>query len=51
MLPPGTRISHEFLGEGEIMECDPDKGAYLIRFDSLPTPRRISFKVKLTALG
>ena len=49
-LAPGTRVRHSILGEGEILECDADKAAYLIKFDGVDTPRRISFKVKLTIL-
>ena len=31
-----------------IMEVDRDKLAYLIKFDTVKTPRMISFRVKLT---
>ncbi|MBQ9031208.1 MAG: UvrD-helicase domain-containing protein [Parasporobacterium sp.] len=48
MLPEGTRIRHEYLGSGVILQTDPDKGAYLIRFDQIETPRTISMRVKLT---
>ena len=44
---PGDRIRHPIMGEGEILELDPDKGAYLIRFDRLETTRSISMKAKL----
>ena len=47
-LPVGTRVRHSILGVGEILECNPEKGAYLIRFDGVNTPRAISYKVKLT---
>lgn len=50
LLPVGARIRHEYLGDGCILEMDTDKGAYLVRFDSIPTPRLISFRVKLTQL-
>ena len=33
-----------------VLECDADRAAYLIRFDGVDTPRRISYKVKLTVL-
>ena len=49
-LSPGTRVRHSILGDGEILECDADRAAYLIRFDGVDTPRRISYKVKLTVL-
>ncbi len=50
LLPAGTRVRHEYLGEGTIMDLDAGKGAYLVRFDSLPTPRTISFRVKLAQI-
>lgn len=50
LLPAGAKIRHEYLGEGSILDIDKDKGAYLVQFDSLPTPRAISFRVKLTQL-
>lgn len=43
----GTRVRHFVFGEGTVQEVDTDQGAYLIAFDSLPTPRKISFKAKL----
>ena len=49
-LAPGTRVRHSILGDGEILEYDADKAAYLIKFDGVDTPRRISYKVKLTIL-
>lgn len=51
LLPIGARVRHEYLGEGDILDIDRDKGAYLVRFDSLPTPRAISFRVKLAQIG
>lgn len=48
LFPVGARVRHEYLGEGSILEADTDKGAYLIRFDSVATPRRIAFRAKLT---
>lgn len=50
LLPVGAKIRHEYLGEGSVLNIDTDKGAYLVQFDSLPTPRAISFRVKLTQL-
>ena len=50
LLPAGAKIRHEYLGEGSVLDIDTDKGAYLVQFDSLPTPRAISFRVKLTQL-
>jgi len=46
-LSVGARISHSAFGKGTIEGVDPDKGAYIIRFDNKPTPRMISMKIKL----
>ena len=51
MLAEGTRIRHEYLGTGTVLKADPDKAAYEIRFDSIETPRTISFRVRLEILG
>lgn len=42
----GQRIKHIALGEGTILDIDKDKSAYIIKFDSIETPRTISFRVK-----
>ena len=47
LLAVGTRVHHAYLGAGEILEADMEKQAYLVRFDAVPTPRTISFRVKL----
>ena len=44
----GDRVRHEYLGEGTVMDVDRNKGAHVVKFDSMPTPRAISFRVKLT---
>ncbi len=46
----GQRVRHEILGGGTVVEIDREKGAYLIRFDAVRTPRRISFRAKLEEL-
>ena len=46
-FPVGARIRHEILGEGTVLEIDRDKEAYVLQFDGMKTPRRISFRVKL----
>ena len=46
-LPAGTRVRHRVFGEGVILAPDPEQNAYEIRFDSLDTPRKISFRAKL----
>ena len=45
---PGQRVRHSILGMGTMLELDEAKQAWLIRFDGLPTPRRISFRARLT---
>ena len=48
LFPVGARVIHAFLGAGTILELDRTRNAYLIKFDELSTPRKISLKVKLT---
>ena len=44
---PGQRVRHQIMGPGTVVEVDLSKGAHLVKFDSMPTPRAISFKAKL----
>ena len=46
----GDRVLHEYLGPGTVVDVDRDKQAHVIRFDSMPTPRSISLRVKLTRI-
>ena len=50
VLPAGQRVRHSVFGSGTVLEVDTDKGAHLIQFDDLPTPRAVSFKAKLETL-
>ena len=50
LLAPGTRVSHAIFGLGTVVETGRDQNAYIIRFDDLPTPRKISVKAKLERL-
>lgn len=43
----GDRVVHSVFGKGEIQDIDREKRAYVIQFDSLPTARALSFRVKL----
>ena len=43
----GDKVVHKVFGEGEVLSVDTGKGAYLIQFEKMDTPREISFKVKL----
>ena len=47
LFPVGTRIQHAILGTGTVLDLDQDNNAYVIQFDTLPTPRTIAFRVKL----
>ncbi|MBR6512900.1 MAG: hypothetical protein IKT24_05495, partial [Clostridia bacterium] len=43
----GDRVKHPIMGEGAVAAVDTDAGAYLIAFDTVATPRNISFRAKL----
>ena len=47
VLTEGSRIRHAIMGSGTIIGIDQSKQAYKIRFDSLDTPRSLSFRAKL----
>ena len=49
-LPAGTRVRHAVFGTGTVEGIDAERGAHLIRFDGLPTPRAISFRARLERL-
>ena len=49
-FPVGTRVEHEVLGPGTVVEIDADKGALMVKFDAVATPRAISFRAKLRRL-
>ncbi len=49
-LPAGARVRHEIFGAGTVLETDIGRGSYLIQFDSVQTPRRIAFRIKLEQL-
>lgn len=46
----GNNISHKIFGKGIILEIDEIKFTYLIKFESLPTPRRLGFSAPITLL-
>ncbi|MEA4946187.1 MAG: 3'-5' exonuclease [Oscillospiraceae bacterium] len=46
----GQRVRHSIMGDGIVIDVDTDKGAHVIRFDGIPTPRSISFRSKLEKL-
>ncbi len=51
LLAVGQRVVHGVFGAGIIQEIDMEKGAYVIRFDEIDTPRTISFRVKLVTVS
>ena len=40
-------MEHAAFGLGTILEVDTDKGAWVVQFDGMETPRKISFRAKL----
>jgi DNA helicase-2/ATP-dependent DNA helicase PcrA len=49
-LPSGTRVRHPILGPGTVLEADTERGAHLVKFDAMDTPRAIAFRAKLEIL-
>ena len=47
IFPVGQRVKHFMFGLGTVLDVDLDKGAHVVQFDEMETPRRISFKAKL----
>ena len=50
VFPIGQRVRHEIMGLGTVVETDTGKGAHVVKFDELDTPRTISFRAKLDAV-
>lgn len=46
-LSEGKRVKHSIFGTGTIIETNISKGAYLIQFDEVKTPRTITFRTKI----
>ena len=49
-FPIGQRVRHEIMGLGTVVEADTGKGAHVVKFDELDTPRANSFRAKLDAV-
>lgn len=47
VLPVGQRVKHFVFGFGTVLVVDRNKGAHIVKFDGIDTPRAISFKAKL----
>ena len=43
----GARVKHILFGSGTVLDVDMDKGAHVVQFDEMETPRKISFRAKL----
>ena len=50
LLPAGQRVNHAMFGAGTILEADEKRGSYLVKFDRLDTPRRLSARAKLETI-
>lgn len=46
----GDRIRHPVFGKGTILRVDSSLLAYVIRFDDIPTERKISFRIPLVRI-
>ena len=46
-MPVGQRVKHSLFGAGTVQAVDMDAGAHVVQFDTMATPRKISFKAKL----
>ena len=46
----GDRVAHDILGPGTVVDVNTEKGAHIVRFDGMDTPRAISFRAKLRKL-
>ena len=46
----GQRVRHQMFGPGTVVEVDMERGAHVVQFDEVATPRRISFRAKLEKL-
>ena len=46
----GQRVRHQMFGPGTVVEVDMERGAHVVQFDEVATPRRISFRARLEKL-
>lgn len=49
-LKEGDRVEHAILGQGTVTQIDPKAHTYLIKFDNIQTPRKMSFKSPIKKL-
>ncbi len=43
----GQRVRHDIMGDGTVTDIDMNRGAHIVKFDNMPTPRAVSFRAKL----
>jgi len=43
----GAQVNHPVFGRGRIVAIDVDRGAYLVQFEGIETPRSLSYSAKL----
>ena len=43
----GDRVRHDIMGNGVIEDIDEERMAYVVKFDELPTTRKINFNANL----
>lgn len=46
-FPLGCRVIHPVFGKGTVTNLDPDLKCYQVQFDSMDTPRNLSFNTRL----
>ncbi|MBO5555596.1 MAG: UvrD-helicase domain-containing protein [Oscillospiraceae bacterium] len=46
----GQRVRHGIMGPGTVVDIDRNRGAHVVKFDGIATPRAISFRAKLEAI-
>ena len=49
-IKEGDVVEHKVFGKGKVLQRDEENSAYLIQFDRMDTPRKISFRVSLKLL-
>ena len=47
----GQRVRHSIMGPGTVVDIDTVKGAHIVQFDGIATPRAISFRARLEPAG
>ena len=48
-FPVGRRVRHGIMGLGTVVGIDTARGAHIVKFDCIATPRAISFRARLEA--